>query len=106
MKKTLINKTTLLAAVTMAGFVAAPFVNAASNPFSNTELVSGYNFDHPAEHQSGGDKKDEKSCTDKKDEKQCDNKDGKKDDVIPGHSEKAAAEGKCGEGKCGEGMMD
>ncbi len=106
MKKNLLNKKTLLAAVTMASFTAMPLANAASNPFSNTELASGYNFDHPADQKAGSDKKDDKSCADKKDDKQCDTKDGKKDSAIPGHSDKAAAEGKCGEGKCGEGMMN
>lgn len=42
------NKTSLLAAVTMASIVSAPMVNAASSPFSNTELASGFNLHgHP-----------------------------------------------------------
>lgn len=104
------NKTALLAAVAVAGVVSAPLASAAVNPFSNTELASGYNFDHPEGHKAGGEKKDDAAakCDEtKKDKKQCENKDGdKKADAVPGHSEKAAAEGKCGEGKCGEAMMD
>jgi hypothetical protein len=47
MKKSL-SKNSLLAAVTVAGFVSAPLLNASSNPFSNTELASGFNLHgHP-----------------------------------------------------------
>ena len=109
MKKTFSNKASLLAAVTVAGLAVAPLAQAESNPFSNTELASGYNFDHPKDQKSGADEKGgeaEKNCKGDKADKQCYNKDAdKKEDVINGHSDKAAAEGKCGEGKCGAGMM-
>lgn len=110
MKKSFSNKASLLAVVTVAGLVIAPVTQAGSNPFSNTELASGYNFDHPQDQKAGADEQGgdaEKACEGDKAGKQCDNKDaGKKEGVIKGHSDKAAAEGKCGEGKCGEGMMN
>ncbi|HRF88930.1 MAG TPA: hypothetical protein PK244_10090 [Pseudomonadales bacterium] len=128
MKKSL-SKNSLLAAVTVAGFVSAPLLNASSNPFSNTELASGFNFHgHPDLKAGGSEEKcgegSAKACTEGKcgeDKKacvegkcgegqcgaQCDG--GKsekpKTEAPKGHDDKAA-EGKCGEGKCGEGMMN
>jgi uncharacterized low-complexity protein len=114
MKKLSFNKSALLAAVTVAGFAAAPLVNAASNPFSNMELASGFNLDHAKDQKAGGEGKcgeGTKACTEGKcGEGQCgekcgNKKDKKSDDVIKADENKMHAEGKCGEGKCGEAMM-
>ncbi|HSC75932.1 MAG TPA: hypothetical protein VLB90_06835 [Pseudomonadales bacterium] len=80
-----INKPALFAAVTLAGAITVPMAHAASNPFSNTELASGFNLEHAADAKAGG----EASTGDK---------------TVSEH--KGAAEGKCGEGKCGEEGMD
>ncbi len=127
MKKSM-NKSTLLAAVAVAGFASAPVLHAAVNPFSNTELASGFNLAQlnelkaDAEGKSGEGSKacEEGKCGEGKcgekcgsqdsSAKQCkDNhcygKDGEhKHDGIKGDEKKLPAEGKCGEGKCGEGM--
>ncbi len=115
MKKSFSNKSHLLAAVTVAGLVIAPVTQAGSNPFSNTELVSGYNFDHAKDQKAGGEGKcgeDSKACKEGKCGEgacgeQCGNeKEGSKGSVVKPDENKNHAEGKCGEGKCGEGMMN
>jgi len=115
MKKSSLNKTSLLAAVTAASFAVAPLANAANNPFSNTELASGYNFDHAKDQKAGGEGKcgeDSKACKEGKcGEGQCgeqcgNEKEGGKGSMIKPDENKAHGEGKCGEGKCGEGMAN
>ncbi|MBK8288171.1 MAG: hypothetical protein IPK95_05610 [Cellvibrionales bacterium] len=96
----------LFAAVTLAGAITVPLANAASNPFSNTELSSGFNLEHAAETKTGGEGKcgdaskcPEGKCGEGKCGEQCANKEQADDKVI---SDDKSAEGKCGEGKCGE----
>jgi uncharacterized low-complexity protein len=89
-----LSKNSLLAAVTVAGFVSAPLLNASSNPFSNTELASGFNFHgHPDLKAGGSEEKcgegSAKACAEGK----C------------GEDKKACVEGKCGEGQCGASAM-
>ncbi len=123
MKKTL-RKNSLLVAVTAASFMSSPLINAASNPFSNTELASGFSWQGHSDLNAGGSDKrcgegaekvcvegkcgeDKKACVEGKcGEGQCGaNCDGSKNEQ-PKASDDKAAEGKCGEGKCGEGMMN
>lgn len=104
MKNPALNKSVLFAAMAFAGAVSVPLANAASNPFSNTELASGFNLDHPVDSKSGGEGKcgeaskcPEGKCGEGKCGEQCAAKGDDKGD-------KKAAEGKCGEGKCGEAV--
>ena len=79
-------------ATSLAGTSVA---NAADNPFSMTELSSGYMVAETAEGKCGEGKCGEgvkKEAEGKCGEGKC------------GEGMKKEAEGKCGEGKCGEGM--
>lgn len=109
------NKSVLFAAVTLAGAITVPLANAASNPFSNTELASGFNLEHATDTKAGGEGKcgdastcPEGKCGEGKCGEKCANKDHKDDNASSGDKtssgDKSAAEGKCGEGKCGEAM--
>lgn len=93
----------IFAAVTLAGAITVPLANAASNPFSNTELSSGFNLEHAADTKAGGDGKhaDTSKCVEGKCGEDCIKKDA---DGKSSAADKSAAEGKCGEGKCGENM--
>lgn len=109
MKNPTRNKSALLAAVTLAGAITVPLANAASNPFSNTELSSGFNLQHADGTKAGGEGKcgdaskcPEGKCGEGKCGEKCANKDHADDKASSG--DKSAAEGKCGEGKCGEAM--
>lgn len=105
------KKHQLAAGIALAsGMLVAPLLNAAANPFSHTELQSGFNYNKaPAKDSEGqcGEGKcgeglhdsshdtiaeDGKKCTDDK----CDTANG----------DKKCTEGKCGEGKCGEAAGD
>lgn len=110
------SKTALLAAAALASAVTAPLAGAAGNPFSNTQLASGFNL-QPYEAGSGGAEGkcgvDPKVCPEGKcGEGKCGEKcrgehgddDGKKtgdDGKKADDTHKGDAEGKCGEGKCG-----
>ena len=103
------NRSVLLAAVTLAGAMAVPVVNAASNPFSNTELASGFNLQQSTDVKGGGEGKcgDPKTCPEGKcGEGKCGEKCANKShgEGKGSSDDKSGAEGKCGEGKCGEGM--
>ena len=100
MKNTITKQSALFAAMTLAGAIAVPLANAASNPFSNTELASGFNLDSAAGTKTGGEGKcgdaskcPEGKCGEGKCGEKCANKNADGD--------KKAAEGKCGEGQCG-----
>ena len=100
------NKSALFAAVTLAGAITAPLAHAAANPFSNTELSSGFNLQHATDTKTGGEGKcgdaskcPEGKCGEGKCGEQCANKDQTDDKAG---SDDKSAEGKCGEGKCGE----
>lgn len=97
------NKTAIFAAMTLASAITVPLANAASNPFSNTELASGFNLEHAADTKAGGDEKhaDTSKCAEGKCGEDCIKKDANGKSSA---ADKAAAEGKCGEGKCGENM--
>jgi uncharacterized low-complexity protein len=70
--------------------------SSADNPFSMTELSSGYMV--AAEGKCGGAAKAEEGSMKKEAEGKCGESMKKK-------AEGKCGEGKCGEGKCGEGMM-
>jgi uncharacterized low-complexity protein len=120
MKKFISNKTALLAAAALASAVVVPAVHAASNPFTNTELASGFNLGHDKDASGGGEGKcgtDPKTCPEGKcGEGKCGEKcrgDAENNDVlssnekVKGHEgTKHDAEGKCGEGKCGDDMVE
>ena len=95
------NKTHLAAALG-AAFLAtsvAPIVSADVNPFSATQLNTGYdlaNYGAHAEGKCGGDKADKEG---KCGEGKCGGDKAAKEGSCGG--DKAAKEGKCGEGKCG-----
>lgn len=110
MNNPLLNKNSLFAAVALAGAISAPLAQAAGNPFSNTELASGFNLNHAASGGGGGEGKSgvEGKCGDAKTcpEGKCgEGKCGEQcKDAGEAAGDKSHAEGKCGEGKCGEAM--
>lgn len=110
MNNPLLNKNSLFAAVALAGAISAPLAQAAGNPFSNTELASGFNLNHAASGGGGGEGKSgvEGKCGDAKTcpEGKCgEGKCGEQcKDAAEAAGDKSHAEGKCGEGKCGEAM--
>ena len=100
MKNPITKQSALFAAMTLAGAFAVPLANAASNPFSDTELASGFNLDSAAGTKTGGEGKcgvasqcPEGKCGEGKCGEKCGNKNVE--------SDKKAAEGQCGEGVCG-----
>ena len=84
-----------LGATFVTSLAGTSVANAAENPFSMTELSSGYMV--AAEGKCG-----EGKCG----EGMKDSAEGKCGEGKCGEGMKGAAEGKCGEGKCGEGMKD
>jgi uncharacterized low-complexity protein len=96
-----INKSAFFAAVTLAGAITVPLAHAAGNPFSNTELASGFNLEHAADTKTGGEGKcgEASKCPEGKCGEKCANKDSAADKAD---AEDKSGEGKCGEGKCGE----
>ena len=84
-----------LGATFVTSLAGTSVVNAAENPFSMTELSSGYMV--AAEGKCG-----EGKCG----EGMKDKAEGKCGEGKCGEGMKGSAEGKCGEGKCGEGMKD
>ena len=86
-KKTLKPIAAALGTTFVVSLAASPVTQAADNPFSMTELSSGYMV--AAEGNCGDKGMEEGNCGDKgKEEGSC--------------GDKGADEGKCGEGKCGE----
>ena len=96
-----------LGATFATSLAGTSIANAAENPFSMTELSSGYMV--AAEGKCGEGKCGE-GMKDKAEGKCGEGKcgEGMKDAAEGkcGEGMKDAAEGKCGEGKCGEGMSD
>jgi uncharacterized low-complexity protein len=84
-----------LGATFVTSLAGTSVANAAENPFSMTELSSGYMV--AAEGKCG-----EGKCG----EGMKDSAEGKCGEGKCGEGMKGAAEGKCGEGKCGEAMKD
>jgi uncharacterized low-complexity protein len=72
---------TLFAAAALASIVVVPVVNAAGNPFSNTELASGFNLHDPAGDHGGEGKCGEGKCGEGKDKGDK----GEKTDAPPAH---------------------
>jgi uncharacterized low-complexity protein len=71
----------------------SPIANASENPFSMSELSSGYMV---ADSHAAEGRRDKGKCAEGK-------KAGKEGKC--GEGKKAGKEGKCGEGKCGEGRI-
>lgn len=90
------KKHQLAAGIALASsMLTAPLLQAESNPFSHTELQSGFNYNEPpaADHEGkcGGEGKCGEGM-----------QDGAKHEGAVDEGKKCP-EGKCGEGKCGEG---
>ena len=81
MKNLITKQSALFAAMTLAGAIAVPLAHAASNPFSNTELASGFNLDSAAGTKSGGEGKCGESHKDEKNEKN-EKKDDEKNNQV------------------------
>jgi len=90
-----------LGAAFVASLAGTSIANAADNPFSMTELSSGYMVADSKEGKCGGEKKaEEGKCGEGKCGGEKKAKEGKCGEGKCG-GEKKATEGKCGEGKCG-----
>ena len=111
-QKTSMKPLTLaLGAVFAATLSGTAIVNAADNPFTMTELSSGYMVADAAEGKCGGDKasKEGKCGGDKAskegkcggDKASKEGKCGEGKSTASEDGDKAKKEGKCGEGKCG-----
>ena len=95
--KTVIKPLALALGATLVTSLAGTTVaNAADNPFSMTELSSGYMVAEKAEGKCG-----EGKCGEGK----MKGAEGKCGEGKCGEGKMKGAEGKCGEGKCGEGKM-
>jgi uncharacterized low-complexity protein len=110
MKNPITKQSALFAAMTLAGAIAVPLANAASNPFSNTELASGFNLDSAAGTKTGGEGKcgdaskcPEGKCGEGQCGEKCANKNAEGDNKA---TDDKAGEGKCGEGQCGANHKD
>ena len=96
------NKTVLkplalaLGATFVTSLAGTTIANAAENPFSMTELSSGYMVAESEEGKCG-----EGKCGEGK----MKGKEGKCGEGKCGEGKMKDTEGKCGEGKCGEGKM-
>ena len=87
-----------IGAALTASVIALPTANADENPFTLTDLSSGFMVAGDAEGSCGEGKCGEGKCGENKDgEGACG--EGKCGEAA----EKGAEEGSCGEGKCGEG---
>ena len=101
------KKHQLAAGIALASsMIASPFLQADSNPFSHTELQSGFNYNEPpaAGHEGKGEGEGKCGAEGKCGEGMTDGEghhDGHHDGVAG--DGKKCPEGKCGEGKCGEG---
>ncbi len=92
-KRTLKPIAAVLGTTFAVALAASPIANAANNPFSLTEISSGYMVADQAEGKCGEGKCGEGKAKDKKESK---GKSREAKDV-----DKKSDEGKCGEGKCG-----
>jgi len=89
-----------LGATFVTSLAGTTIANAAENPFSMTELPSGYMVADKAEGKCGEGKCGEGKCGSGEQKA----KEGKCGEGKCGEG-KSGKEGKCGEGKCGEGKM-
>jgi len=95
--KTVIKPLAIALGATFATSLAGSTIaNAADNPFSMTELSSGYMVSEKAEGKCG-----EGKCGEGKMKME----EGKCGEGKCGEGKMKMKEGKCGEGKCGEGKM-
>lgn len=92
-KRTLKPVAAVLGTTFAVALAASPIANAANNPFSLTEISSGYMVADQAEGKCGEGKCGEAKAKDKKESE------GKS--RVAKDGDKKSGEGKCGEGKCG-----
>ena len=92
-KRTLKPVAAVLGTTFAVALAASPIANAAINPFSLTEISSGYMVADQAEGKCGEGKCGEGKAKDKKESK------GKS--RVAKDGDKKSDEGKCGEAKCG-----
>ncbi len=92
-KRTLKPVAAVLGTTFAVALAASPIANAANNPFSLTEISSGYMVADQAEGKCGEGKCGEGKAKNKKESK------GKS--RVAKDGDKKSDEGKCGEGKCG-----
>jgi len=92
-KRTLKPVAAVLGTTFAVALAASPIANAANNPFSLTEISSGYMVADQAEGKCGEGKCGEAKAKDKKESE------GKS--RVAKDGDKKSDEGKCGEGKCG-----
>jgi len=92
-KRTLKPVAAVLGTTFAVALAASPIVNAANNPFSLTEISTGYMVADQAEGKCG-----EGKCGEDKDK---DKKVSEGKSRVAKDGDKKSDEGKCGEGKCG-----
>ena len=92
-KRTLKPVAAVLGTTFAVALAASPIANAANNPFSLTEISSGYMVADQAEGKCGEGKCGEGKAKEKKESK------GKS--RVAKDGDKKSDEGKCGEAKCG-----
>ncbi len=92
-KRTLKPGAAVLGTTFAVALAASPIANAADNPFSLTEISSGYMVADQAEGKCGEGKCGEGKAKNKKESE------GKS--RVAKDGDKKSGEGKCGEGKCG-----
>ena len=92
-KRTLKSVAAVLGTTFAVALAASPIANAADNPFSLTEISTGYMVADQAEGKCGEGKCGEAKAKDKKESE------GKS--RVAKDGDKKSDEGKCGEGKCG-----
>lgn len=92
-KRTLKPVAAVLGTTFAVALAASPIANAANNPFSLTEISSGYMVADQAEGKCGEGKCGEGKAKNKKESE------GKS--RVAKDGDKKSGEGKCGEGKCG-----
>ncbi len=98
MKRTLKPLAAALGTTFVVALAVSPIANAANNPFSITEISSGYMVADKAEGKCGEGKCGEAKT---KDTKEAEGKSGGEKSHEAKDGGKKSGEGKCGEGKCG-----